>query len=86
MADFDTIFQYIAELKNTKIIVSTPLLAAGEGLVIFGKFPLRGVLGNLWAAGGGAGPLGGGLQNLGGGAEDFDEFCKNVIDRFSKFE
>ena len=55
------------------------------GLVIFRNLPLGGGLGNFWSAGGGATPLGGGLQNL-GGAEDFDNFCKNVIQKFSKIK
>ena len=51
--------------------------------MIFGNFP-------LWRAGKflvyrEAGPLVGGLQNL-GGAEDFDKFCKNVINKFSKIK
>ena len=52
--------------------------------MIFGNFPLGGGW-KIFGIQGGAGPLGEGLQNL-GGAEDFDEFCKTVIDRFSKIK
>ena len=50
--------------------------------MIFVNFPLGG-LENFWHTGW-AGPLGG-LKNL-GGAEDFDEFCKNVIEKFSNIQ
>ena len=51
---------------------------AARGLVIFGNFLLGGA--GKFLVYRGAGPLGG-LQNL-GGAEDFDKFCKNVIEKF----
>ena len=46
--------------------------------MISGNFPLGG---RGWEIFG----LQGGLQNL-GGAEDFDKFCKNVINKFSKIK
>ena len=49
--------------------------------MIFGNFQLGGGLGNFWHTGG-AGPLGGAPKSR-GGAEDFDEFCKNVREKFS---
>ena len=52
--------------------------------MIFGNFPLGGGLGNFWSAGGAA-PLGG-AQKSRKGAEDFDEFGKNVLEKFSKIE
>ena len=33
----------------------------------------------------GTDPLGGGLQNI-GEAEEFDEFCKYVVEKFSKIK
>ena len=48
------------------------------------NFQLRG-LRNSWPTGG-AGPLGGAPKSRGEGAEDFDEFCKNVLEKFSKIE
>ena len=59
-------------------------LAAGGGAGDFRKFSVRGGLGNFWSAGGGY-PFRCGLQNL-GGAEDFDKFCKNVKEKFSKIK
>ena len=57
-------------------IVSTPWL---QGAGDFRKFSVRVVgLGNFWSSGEGAAPL--------GGAEDFDKFCKNVIEKFSKIK
>ena len=53
-------------------------------MVSFGNFPLRGGLENIWSTGQGTGLLGG-LKNL-GGSKNFNEFCKNVIETFSKIE
>ena len=49
-----------------------------------GDFPLGGGAGKFLVCRGGY-PFRGGLQNL-GGAEDFDKFCKNVIEKFSKIK
>ena len=51
--------------------------------MIFRNIPSGG-LGNFWSAGG-AVPLGGAPKSR-GGAEDFDKFCKNVIEKFSKIK
>ena len=45
--------------------------------MIFGNFPLGGGW-EIFGLQGGATPL--------GGAEDFDKFCKNVIEKFSKIK
>ena len=52
--------------------------------MIFGNFPLGAGGAGKFLVCRGATPLGG-LQNL-GGAEDFDKFCKNVIEKFSKIK
>ena len=51
--------------------------------MIFGNLPL----GGGWEIFGlqGGWPFRGELPNL-GGAEDFDEFCKNVIEKFSNIK
>ena len=49
--------------------------------MIFENFPLGG-LGNFWST---VGLAFGGLKNL-RRAEDFDEFCENVLEKFSKIE
>ena len=49
--------------------------------MIFENFPLGG-LGNCWPT---VGLAFGGLKKL-RGAEDFDEFCKNVLEKSSNIE
>ena len=56
-------------------MVSTPLAAGG--LMIFGNFQLGGAGKFLVCRGG---------SKIWGGAEDFDKFCKNVIEKFSKIK
>ena len=51
--------------------------------MIFGNFPLGG-LGNFWYTGGLA--LQGEAPKSRGGAEDFDEFGKNVLEKFLKIK
>ena len=51
--------------------------------MIFGNFPLGGGW-EIFGIQGGAGPLGGAPKSR--GAEDFDEFCKNVIEKFSNIQ
>ena len=47
--------------------------------MIFGNFPLGGRLRGDW-------PFIGMAPKSRGGAEDFDEFCKNVIEKFSNIQ
>ena len=69
--------EHLVRSGNAPSIVSTPWLQGG--LVIFGNFPLEGAAGKFLVCRDGA-------PKSRGGAEDFDKFCKNVIEKFSKIK